>query len=737
MAGKMSGSSSNDDGYIKEQERLLPIANVGRIMKQILPANAKISKEAKETMQECVSEFISFVTSEASDKCKKERRKTVNGDDICWALGALGFDDYWGPINSICRPEENTKKPAVLQSDLSRGVKAVELMDDPLSALPDHVLSKIIRKLDLKEAVRTSILSKRWRYIWTHYRELEFNHVNILGMNSRLERNEWVGLDTDFVKWVDKIMEQRFEGDIRKVNSFYIKFPLGASFSSSINSWIDFVVANNVETIDLDLSSCLPLERHTFSLLRAVSNNEIGTLKYLRLTHCNFQGRSSCPKFGSLISIRLESVTISNLQLDRVLESCPLLEELSLDRCINLTKLKIGYSENNNNCTLLKYLSLINCLNLLEIDVIRAQNLTYLELEDLRIDSLQLEMLIKRCPLLEELSLHRCNNLTELRIGDSENNNCTLLKHLSLINCWQVREIDLIRAQYLTSLELEDVTINSLQLEMIIKHCPLLEELCLNRCPQVKYLRILESNNSPLKFLYMMNCWELLELQLCANLLHTLECNVMIDWFPVMKTPNLVNVFIGELIDFHHPLTKITHDIPSLENLIIGSYHSLNYFFANDELVPALSLRRLVLSVNLCFNDGDEILYVSYILKAFPLLETLELNFNSISKFDINEEKMTVDKCPNGTITKVEINGFNGNQRVVNVLMYLLENLTGLRELVISPFWKRYRSLVCWSNEEATTGSWFQCNYEWLRTIVPLNVDLTYSEDMDSDSDLL
>ncbi|KAI6684004.1 hypothetical protein NL676_029917 [Syzygium grande] len=47
-----------DDGCIKEQDRLLPIANVGRIMKQILPPNAKVSKEAKETMQECVSEFI-------------------------------------------------------------------------------------------------------------------------------------------------------------------------------------------------------------------------------------------------------------------------------------------------------------------------------------------------------------------------------------------------------------------------------------------------------------------------------------------------------------------------------------------------------------------------------------------------------------------------------------------------------------------------------------------------------
>ncbi|KAI3497553.1 hypothetical protein L1887_40263 [Cichorium endivia] len=79
---------------VDEHDKLLPVANVGRIMKRILPATAKISKEAKETIQECASEFISFVTGEASDKCHKENRKTVNGDDICWALGSLGFDDY-------------------------------------------------------------------------------------------------------------------------------------------------------------------------------------------------------------------------------------------------------------------------------------------------------------------------------------------------------------------------------------------------------------------------------------------------------------------------------------------------------------------------------------------------------------------------------------------------------------------------------------------------------------------
>lgn len=49
-------------------------------------------------MQECVSEFISFITSEASDRCHMEKRKTINGEDILFAMSSLGFDNYVEPL---------------------------------------------------------------------------------------------------------------------------------------------------------------------------------------------------------------------------------------------------------------------------------------------------------------------------------------------------------------------------------------------------------------------------------------------------------------------------------------------------------------------------------------------------------------------------------------------------------------------------------------------------------------
>lgn len=34
----------------------------------------------------------------ASDKCQREKRKTINGDDLLWAMSTLGFEDYIEPL---------------------------------------------------------------------------------------------------------------------------------------------------------------------------------------------------------------------------------------------------------------------------------------------------------------------------------------------------------------------------------------------------------------------------------------------------------------------------------------------------------------------------------------------------------------------------------------------------------------------------------------------------------------
>eukprot|EP00923_Selenidium_pygospionis_P027944 GHVN01050479.1.p2 GENE.GHVN01050479.1~~GHVN01050479.1.p2 ORF type:complete len:309 (-),score=19.92 GHVN01050479.1:1673-2599(-) len=97
-----------------ESDQMLPMANIGRIMKRVVPENAKIAKDAKECLQQCVYEFVQFVTGEACDKCINERRKTLNADDLLAALDSLGFDRYIEPMRRYLARWRGTL-PAITQ----------------------------------------------------------------------------------------------------------------------------------------------------------------------------------------------------------------------------------------------------------------------------------------------------------------------------------------------------------------------------------------------------------------------------------------------------------------------------------------------------------------------------------------------------------------------------------------------------------------------------------------------
>jgi len=86
---------------VRQHEHHKPVANLLRIMRKILPPHAKISDEAKETIQDCVSEYIMFITAEANDRCQQEHRKTVTADDVLWAMEKLGLDDYVHSLSNV------------------------------------------------------------------------------------------------------------------------------------------------------------------------------------------------------------------------------------------------------------------------------------------------------------------------------------------------------------------------------------------------------------------------------------------------------------------------------------------------------------------------------------------------------------------------------------------------------------------------------------------------------------
>lgn len=136
-SGEGEGDGRSDEP-LREQDRFLPIANVARIMKKSIPKTGKIAKDAKECVQECVSEFISFITSEASERCQHEKRKTINGEDILFAMSTLGFDNYVDPLKLYLQKyRESAKGEKGLQPNAMVGDTTGDEIDETYTIPPN------------------------------------------------------------------------------------------------------------------------------------------------------------------------------------------------------------------------------------------------------------------------------------------------------------------------------------------------------------------------------------------------------------------------------------------------------------------------------------------------------------------------------------------------------------------------------------------------------------------------
>lgn len=180
-----------------------------------------------------------------------------------------------------------------------------------LSNLPDVIILKILSLLPTKDAIRTSILSKRWEHQWTSIPYLEF-YEGPLTNRSLL------------VNAVDRALLLRGPADIEV---FGLAFAvLGDSYR--VNAWISAIVRRNVEELSISLDSVHEPVLLPDSLFTSA------TLVVLDLDMpCVFKvPRTIC--FSSLKSLSLKSVVFSDDYLTQKLFSgFPVLEDLSLTDC--------------------------------------------------------------------------------------------------------------------------------------------------------------------------------------------------------------------------------------------------------------------------------------------------------------------------------------------------------------------------------------------------------------------
>ncbi|KAH9495627.1 hypothetical protein Btru_014837 [Bulinus truncatus] len=135
----MEEESKPADEPLKENRTdFLPIAVVARIIEKCCSYYWKNCKRCKECVQENVSQNL-LVSSQgkASERCHQEKRKTINGEDILFAMSTLGFDNYVEPLKLYLQKyrecSKGEKNVSTLPQDASDELSTDDMIAQSLS----------------------------------------------------------------------------------------------------------------------------------------------------------------------------------------------------------------------------------------------------------------------------------------------------------------------------------------------------------------------------------------------------------------------------------------------------------------------------------------------------------------------------------------------------------------------------------------------------------------------------
>ncbi|CAH9069490.1 unnamed protein product [Cuscuta epithymum] len=206
-----------------------------------------------------------------------------------------------------------------------RGKNRIRDSIDRISALPDCLLVHIISFLGVKKAAATSILGKRWQFLWAELRSLEFKFYD-WGKNKETKNT------IDFVAWVNRIIATRRGNYLEKM---MVDFKYEDRFAPDVDSWFEFALKNKVKEITFGISYS-----KDFYILRELMYSN-SSLTSLSLEGCIFYPERSI-KWSSLTKLKISGVNLPQSVVEKILSGCPVLTSLDLSHCWGFTCLEIS-----------------------------------------------------------------------------------------------------------------------------------------------------------------------------------------------------------------------------------------------------------------------------------------------------------------------------------------------------------------------------------------------------------
>ncbi|KAL3651742.1 hypothetical protein CASFOL_004744 [Castilleja foliolosa] len=291
---------------------------------------------------------------------------------------------------------------------------------DRLSALPDDVLCHILAFLPIKIYVQTSILSRRWRFLWALVPNLYVD-----------SKNHHTG--TSFSRIINMVKLLRKGKSILTIRIRYDDFDSG---EFELEAWITAAVQCNVQNLYLNtdyhdilyrLPQCLFTCKSLVDLSLLFCNigfSSIGdvsfpNLKRLLLCYIVYESNESLPHLLSGCPV-LEELVVQNI-MDRDLSCCdissPTIKRLSISFPLDDSRCCYTYSKVRINAPGLRYIEVYDC----SYDEITFFPMPSLIEADVHFDIYSLDVdhyAYTRCVLefIDSLSNVKCLKLS----GDSE-----------------------------------------------------------------------------------------------------------------------------------------------------------------------------------------------------------------------------------------------------------------------------------------------------------------------------
>ncbi|KAL7216090.1 hypothetical protein ACSBR1_028100 [Camellia fascicularis] len=216
-----------------------------------------------------------------------------------------------------------------LKISKKKKAKKLEEKHDYLTELPEPLLNHILSYLTMKDVIRTSVLAKRWRYIWLYVPCLKFPPMKV---SRQIE-----------VAFINRTLLLHKGPNIQKLN---ITFKYNNEGACQVDSWMHFALTRNVNELYLDflVKGARDPSRHCYRLPHFILSCR--SLTVLALKRCAIKFPINF-KLSSLKRLSLDLVDISSQAVNDLISSSPILEYLSLTDCqkddsLNLSIMNVG-----------------------------------------------------------------------------------------------------------------------------------------------------------------------------------------------------------------------------------------------------------------------------------------------------------------------------------------------------------------------------------------------------------